>query len=133
MSSHCEACVSEDWFESAVARVAQAGRAACVSLEDAVRSLEDGARWRSTGRSVTDIVDDLLAGGGRDIRLGTTDVFRDYERAIAAMRASVVRFLVDDEGLSLTDVARKMGVSRQAVARLYRSDVEDGTLDPRGE
>ena len=43
----------------------------------------------------------------------------------AAMRASVVRFLVDDEALSMTDVARKMGVSGQAVARLYRSDVEE--------
>lgn len=125
--------MSEDWFVSAVARVAEAGRAACVSLEDAVRALEDGARWRLTGRSVADVVDDLLAAGGRDIRLSTTEVFRDYERAVAAMRASVVRFLVDDEGLSLTDAARKMGVSRQAVARLYRSDVEDGTFDARGE
>jgi biotin operon repressor len=30
--------------------------------------------------------------------------------------------MVDDEQLSLTDVGRRLGVSRQMVARLYRSD-----------
>ena len=46
-------------------------------------------------------------------------MFREYERAIASMRADVVRVLVDEGGLSLTDVARQMRISRQAAARLY--------------
>ena len=40
-------------------------------------------------------------------------------RAIASMRATVVRALVDEGGLSLTDAARRMRISRQAAARLY--------------
>jgi predicted transcriptional regulator len=35
------------------------------------------------------------------------------------MRAEVVRALIDEGGLSLTDVAERMKVSRHAVARLY--------------
>jgi transcriptional regulator with XRE-family HTH domain len=30
--------------------------------------------------------------------------------------------MVDDERLSLTEVGRRLGVSRQMIARLYRSD-----------
>jgi predicted DNA-binding protein (UPF0251 family) len=42
------------------------------------------------------------------------------------MRAGVVRALVDEGGLSLTDVARRMKISRQAAARLYESARERG-------
>ena len=35
------------------------------------------------------------------------------------MRADVVRAIVDEGGLSLTDVARRLKISRQAAARLY--------------
>jgi predicted transcriptional regulator len=35
------------------------------------------------------------------------------------MRARVVRALVDEGGLSLTDVAKRLKISRQAAARLY--------------
>jgi hypothetical protein len=36
------------------------------------------------------------------------------------MRAGVVCALIDDDGLSLTEVGRRLRISRQAVARLYR-------------
>jgi predicted transcriptional regulator len=52
------------------------------------------------------------------------------QQAVSAMRSAVVRFLVDHEGLSQTDVARRLHVSRQAVARLYISDPDDETFDP---
>jgi hypothetical protein len=41
--------------------------------------------------------------------------------AIAAARAESVRVMVDDEGLTISDVAKLMNRPRQLVSRLYRS------------
>jgi hypothetical protein len=111
--------MTEDWFVGAVERVADAGRQACLAIEAAVGALREGCEARNAGRSIVDVVDELVAAGGRETRLSAADAFREYERAIAAMRAGVVRALVDEGGLSLTDVAKRMKVSRQAAARLY--------------
>jgi hypothetical protein len=113
--------MTEDWFVGAVERVADAGRQACLAIETAVGALREGCEARNAGRSIVEVVDELIAGGGRETRLSAADAFREYERAIASMRAGVVRALVDEGGLSLTDVARRMKISRQAAARLYES------------
>jgi hypothetical protein len=111
----------EDWFVGAVERVAEAGRQACLAIETAVGALREGCEARSAGRSIVDVVDQLIAAGGRETRRAAADAFRDYERAISSMRAGVVRALVDEGGLSLTDVAHRMEISRQAAARLHES------------
>ena len=68
----------------------------------------EGCEARNAGRSVVDVVDVLIAAGGRETRLGAAEAFREYERAIAWMRVAVVRTLVDEGGLSLTNVAKRM-------------------------
>jgi hypothetical protein len=118
----CEYTMTEDWFVGAVERVAGAGRQACLAIETAVSVLREGCEARNAGRSVVDVVDvvdQLIAADGRETRLAAADAFRDYERAIASMRASVVRALVDEGGLSLRAAAQRMKISRQAAARLY--------------
>jgi hypothetical protein len=122
--------MTEDWFAGAVERVADAGRQACVAIETAVAALREGCEARNAGRSVVDVVDELIAAGGRETRLSAADAFREYERAIASMRAGVVRALVDEGGLSLTDVAKRMTISRQAAARLYEPVRERGDQGP---
>jgi hypothetical protein len=122
--------VTEDWFVGAVERVGEAGRAACLAIEAAVFSLREGCEARIEGRSVVDVVDELIAAGGRETRLSAADAFREYERAIASMRAGVVRALVDEGGLSLKDVAQRMKISRQAAARLYEPMPEPGDEGP---
>jgi hypothetical protein len=109
----------EDGFDAAVERVAAAGRQACLAIETAVGALREGSEARSAGRSIVEVVDELIAAGGRETRMSAAEAFREYERAIASMRAGVVRALVDEGGLSLTGVARRMKISRQAAARLY--------------
>jgi hypothetical protein len=126
----CEGPVTEDWFAGAVERVAAAGRDACLAVETAVGALQEGSEARFAGRSIVDVVDDLIAAGGRETRLSAADAFREYERAIASMRAGVVRALVDEGGLSLTDVARRMKISRQAAARLYETVRQSGDEGP---
>jgi hypothetical protein len=113
--------MTEDWFVAAVERVEEAGRQACLAIESAVSALRGGCEALNAGRSVVDVVDELIAAGGRELRLSAADAFREYERSIAALRAGVVRALVDEGGLSLTDVARRMKISRQAAARLYEA------------
>ena len=120
--------MTDDWFVEAVERVAEAGRQACLAIDKAVGALRGGCEARNAGRPIVDIVDELIAAGGRETRLRAADAFREYERAIASMRAGVVRALVDEGGLSLTDVAKRLKISRQAAARLYEpgADGDEG-------
>ncbi len=122
--------MTEDWFVGAVEQVESAGRQACLAIETAVSALQGGCEARSAGRPLVDVVDELIAAGGRQTRLSAADAFREYERAIASMRAGVVRALVDEGGLSLTDVARRLKISRQAAARLYEPASEPGDQRP---
>jgi hypothetical protein len=85
------------------------------------------------GKPLDEIVHDLIAGGGRQKRLGSAEAFRQYEQAVASMRAGVVRALVDEDGLSLTEVSRRLGVSRQAAARLYQPAAEQSAGGPDQE
>ena len=122
--------MTEDWFVGAVERVAEAGRRACLAIETAVGALREGCEARKAGRSIVDVVDEMIAAGGREIRLSAADAFCEYERAIASMRAGVVRALVDEDGLSLTAAAKRLKISRQAAARLYERVPERGDEDP---
>ena len=79
---------------------------------------------RSRGAPLADLVAHEIERGGRQIRLAAAQAFREYEQAITAMRAAIVHELVGD-GFSLTDIARRMGISRQSVARLYQLLPED--------
>jgi hypothetical protein len=115
----CENPMTEDRFVEAVERVADAGRQTCLAIEAALVALREGCEARNAGRPMVEVVDELIEAGGRETRMRAADVFREYERAIASMRAGVVRTLVDEDGLSLTEVARRMKISRQAAARLY--------------
>jgi hypothetical protein len=113
--------MSEDWFVAAVRRVSDAGRAACESVEAAVHALEAGRDARLAGRPASAIVDELIGGGGRDVRLGAALAFRQFEREVQSMRVWVIRAMIDEEGLTLTEASGRLGISRQAGARLYRS------------
>jgi hypothetical protein len=113
--------MAEDWFETAVQRVSDSGRTACESVQAAVNTLEMGRQARRAGRPLSEIVDELISGGGRVVRLSAAEAFRQFERAIQSMRVGVIRAMIDEEGLSVTEASALLGVSRQAGTRLYRS------------
>ncbi len=116
--------MSEDWFVAAVEQVARAGRDACAAIEAAVHGLESGRDARTAGQPLAEMVDAIITAGGRDSRLGAAEAFREFERSVASMRARVVRALIDEDGLALSEVAQRLRISRQAVARLYRAATE---------
>ncbi len=111
--------MSEDWFPAAVEEVARPGRDSCAAIEAAVHRFESGRDARAAGEPLTDMVDELITAGGRNIRLGAAEAFREFERSVATMRAEVGRALIDEDRLALSEVARRFRISRQAVTRLY--------------
>jgi hypothetical protein len=116
--------MAEDWFLEAIDAVERAGREACDRL---ALVLEDVARMRAaraSGTLLSDVVSDAIDRGGREARRGASQAFTEYEQAVAVMRGAVVRGLVDDEGLTLSDAGARLGVSRQAAGRLYQSATE---------
>ncbi|MCW2750378.1 MAG: hypothetical protein JWR83_1488 [Aeromicrobium sp.] len=122
--------MTEDWFAGAVDRVGEAGCQACLAIETAVAALRVGCEAHNAGRSLVDVVDELIAASGRETRLSAADAFRAYERAVSSMRAGVLRALVDEGGLTLTEAARRMKISRQAAGRLYEPLPEPGDKGP---
>ena len=115
--------MAEDLFVSAARRVGVAGREACDAINSAVELLELLIQARLAGASHLEIADDF-GHGARALRMASVDAFREFERSVAVMRSSLVRILVDEFGLSFADVASRLAVSRQAVARLYKAGVD---------
>ena len=114
--------MSEDCFVRAVQKVTDSGRTVCESIDAAVRPLERARDARLAGRPISEIVDELIRSGGRETRLHTAEAFRQFEREIQAMRVGVIRAMIDEEGLSISDASARLGISRQAGARLYRME-----------
>ena len=109
-----------DCFTQTVAHVTETARGVKDAMDAAVRRLEQSRDERSNGAPLGEVVDGFMSAGGREMRLGVTEAFHDYERATAAVRACIIRTLVDEHGLSFTQVGEKLRISRQAVGRLYR-------------
>jgi hypothetical protein len=118
---HSAGATPRDAFVLDVERVAAAGRKVFDAIAAAICALEVGRDARLEGRPLVDVVEKLIGAGGRTARLDASEAFFEYQRALSAMRAGVVRTLVDDAGLSLTEVAAKMQISRQSAAKLYRA------------
>jgi hypothetical protein len=114
--------MGEDWFVASVDRVARAASIASEDLRAAVEELVGSTRAaRADGRSLIEIVDLMAARKGREMRLRAISAFQEYERAVADMRAGVVRALVDEEGMTLSEAGLRLKISRQAATRLYRN------------
>jgi hypothetical protein len=111
--------VNGDPFLAALDDVERAGRAACVAIDIASKEVASLGTARAQGEPLEAIVEQGVARGIRARRIAAADAFHEYERSVARVRAFVVRALVDESGLTQTDVARLIGISRQEVARLY--------------
>lgn len=110
----------------AVEAVERAGRDVYCALQRAIDQLAVAKDLRCAGRPLGDMVDVLMAPGGRESRSRVAEAFEDYERAVGALRGAVVRELVDEQGQTFTNVAERIGVSRTIAARLYRNGGPDG-------
>lgn len=121
--------MSDDWFVSAVQAAATAAEDVHAAVDSVVEMLWQAAAERAGGSPVQTVVAGLVDQGGRVARLAPTVAFGRFEAAVTAYRARAIQAMVDEEGLSYVAVARLTGVSRQMVARLYRSVGEVGPPD----
>lgn len=109
----------DDWFSAEVGRIASAADQACDAIRACITTLEAGREAHVGGACLVEVVQLLISAGGRETRVNAADAFCDFQRAIGALRSKIVRSLVEDEGLSLTEASRRMDISRQSASRLY--------------
>ncbi len=113
---------SANWLLEAIRRVEQTGEEAQMAISEGIASMDRAREQLVAGAPVSKIVDDLIAQGGREARLKSSAAIDAFEHAVMVYRVGLIRAMVDDEGLSFSEVGRRLGVSRQMVARLYRYD-----------
>ena len=111
----------EDWYVLAIADVERSAADLRLALDQVIAALHQARRERLAGGDLVQIVEHLRDGGGKVVRLAPTVAFRAFEQAISAYRAATIRALVDECGMTFSDVSQLIGVSRQMVARLYRA------------
>lgn len=115
-----------DWFDTAADGVGSAARLVNDAIQQTVDLVESSRAARHQGVPMSALVDDAIASGIRDVRAAAADAFHEFERAVGLLRGGIVRTLVDENGMSFTEVARRMAVSRQVVSKLYE---QAGTPD----
>ena len=113
---------STHWLLEAIKRVEQTGEEAQRAIGEGVASIDTARERLAAGVPVSEIVDDLIARGGRQARLRSSAAIDAFEHAVMVYRVGLIRAMVDEEKLSFSEVGRRMGVSRQMIARLYRYD-----------
>lgn len=111
--------MTEDWLLGMLDEVERTATAAMSELAGAVEVLRDIRAERVGGLDLVSVAE-ALAVRGAPARRSAAAAFQDYEHAVAVLRGRVIRTLVDDQGVTLSALARRMGLSRQAVARLYK-------------
>jgi DNA-binding transcriptional ArsR family regulator len=111
--------MSDDWLDQSLDGVADAARAAMATLAAVIDSAEAGRHTRRAGAPLLDVVDGLVGGDPRAARRRAAEALDAYERSLTSLRTAAVRMLVDEQGMTVADLSRRLGVSRQMVSRLY--------------
>jgi hypothetical protein len=116
--------VGEDWFVESIDNVQRAAAVLHEALDRTVESLMVARQERLDGASFKAIATSLVEGGHPlRMRRSVEEAFHAWADAFAALRGAAIRALVDEEGMTFSEVGRLADVSRQMVARLYRSRV----------
>ena len=108
-------------LDEAIDELDAARLALAATLEDLGKTLEGLRGAMAAGEQLSD------AHAALDVREARERVSRSVDRfntAFRACRAAGVRRMVDDEGMSLVEVARRLRLSRQFVSRLYAASAD---------
>jgi hypothetical protein len=122
-----------DWFVASLDALEAAAAEAQAALADVVEYLVPARQSRLTGDSLLDIIDTMAETGGPESRRDAGLALQRYEQASQSFRAEVIRHFVADEGLSMSESARIMRISRQRAARILASasdPLERSSPDP---
>lgn len=115
-----------DVAEVDLAGVPEGGRDLSAAVEQLVVDLSDVGELlkrvrllAGAGESMVVLTHELLAVEVLSARVAVGHSVRHYEHAMQALRGCVVTSLIDEQGMTFTEVARLMSVSTQMVRRLY--------------
>jgi hypothetical protein len=114
----------QDEYVAAIEQVELEAARLVESVGKVLEALRSAKQERVGGIPLPEIVAGLVEAGGRTLRRSTDEAFVLYEQAMMIYRVTAIRELVDEYGLSLSEVGSRIGVSRQMVGRLYRSGAE---------
>ena len=93
---------------------------ACLDFSEKLEGLRKAIvhirHLREQGRPVSEVV---AFGPGVPARREVRESWSGLNRALHAYRVRLVKSMVDDEGMTITDVARVTRNARQVVSRLY--------------
>lgn len=92
------------------------------TIDTARRESARYVRYLRDGGALAALYSNRRSGERRDQMF---EVLAEFDRTLTRTRAEAIRLMVDDEGMSLSEVARLVGRSRQFVTRLYRSAPAD--------
>ena len=109
-------------YDSAIEEVARTARQVCEALRIVDGDLEEARRLRAGGTPIVEMIPRGIAQGFRDRRVAADEAIAAYRNAVKQLRVAAVRTLVDDEHMTLTGVARLLGISRQMASRLYHGN-----------
>jgi hypothetical protein len=114
--------VTAERYDSALDDVAQTARRLCEALQTWDDELVEARGLRDAGVPFLEMLQRRIAQGSRDRRVGADEAIAAYRNAVKQLRVAAVRTLVDEEGMTLTAVARLLRISRQMTSRLYRGN-----------
>ncbi len=110
-----------DWYEQ-LGRVENHAVAAQEAIGKVIDLLRLGKQQHLDGHSPSQVVKHLIESGGVQARLNALVAVERFERSVTVYRGVAIRLLVDEKGMTFSEVGRLIGVSRQMVARLYNMD-----------
>lgn len=95
---------------------------ACRDLDERLEILRNATAeittMRARGRSASEIV---RSGPGVPARRELRETWSHVNGSLHEYRVALVVSMIEDEGMSVSDVARLMGNARQVISRLYHS------------
>ena len=112
------AAVEADRLVVEIDEVVRAGRSAVDALNSAIAQCSLAQEEIAANVAVADALHGLLARASRE---EVASSMERYQIALRRLRERSIVLLIEQEGLTLTEVGRRMGVSRHMVARLYNS------------
>jgi DNA-directed RNA polymerase specialized sigma24 family protein len=111
----------KDWYVEAVDQVSVEAARLHAALDAVVAMLDEAKGHLEQGMGLREVVLHLAESGGRDVRRSPTTAFAAFEAALTSYRSQVVTALVEQDGMTHTEIAQLIGVSRQMVARLHQA------------
>jgi hypothetical protein len=108
-----------DPIAARLAEIERACQVLATQLEELRAAAAEIRELRADGLPMAKIVE---SGPGVRARRDVRAAWSEVNHALHGYREETVRTLVDDEGLTIADVARVTGNARQVISRLYHGD-----------